>query len=81
MPTTPTVAVDWTVTQAYQRLKPECEGAVRAATVWFFIPVDQGGWYRPTDHLWRPAFDYELKSLCLACPLLAHADRLGLLAN
>ncbi len=76
----PAIAVDWTGTQEYQQLTPQCQQAVRAATVWFYI-YGNGGWYRPADHLWVEAFDYELKSLCLACPLLARADRLGLLAN
>jgi len=78
----PATAIDWTALGAqYDQLAPQCEQAIQAATVWFFIRASDGGWYQPEAHLWTPVFDYELKSLCLACPFLARADRMFLLAN
>ncbi len=78
---TPGLALDWTKTGAYQRLSGPCRGAIEAGAVWWFVPADKGGWYLPSEHLWKPTFNYELKSICLACPALHLAGEMGLLPD
>ncbi|WP_457619904.1 prenyltransferase/squalene oxidase repeat-containing protein [Methanopyrus sp.] len=79
----PVTALDWRGTGPYKELQTRCADAVRAGTVWWFVPTEYGGPYLASVHLWNPqlTFGCELKAIALAYPTLEIAERAGLLAD